>query len=263
MSDENKPEEKAEKPGWFRRLFWRFVNIALIIAIIGNAAFVSIYLFTLADARWHIPYIGAAAKRDAQFVPPKPEYGYVIEPLVLVVVPGKDELYGLRRKYAVQGVAFRKQHGTLVNVLTVNNDSNANRWMFKGTDRAILEAQAIYKNAEESEAGQVSLPAVAVIAMLIAEQDSNKDGEIGVGDRVSLYAYRMDGMAPEKVLTADHIAFDPGAPSTTTKVFYQDGGKSFVATYSTPGFKLLATSAIADMPKLVQQRTLEYDPRED
>lgn len=261
MSGEEKVAESNSAPakvGWFTRVWTTFYLVLMMFVMTGVSIWLGQDLINYVDRHWSVPLLKPlVTAKNAPHVQSKLEYGFVIEVFPNALGSSGDELYLLRRKLTFSGMASAGDRGVVANILSVNSQTGESHWVFKGSDRAILETQPVYGLPSDDPNASVMMP-LKGIAMIVAEQDTDKDGEVGAGDRVTLCIYRLDGKAPEKLLTADRIKLVQG--TVRSRVFYQNGSNSFLAAYSMPEFRLLQKAPVADMPKLASQSASEFYP---
>jgi hypothetical protein len=184
------------------------------------------------------------------------EDGYVLGPATSTSITKSGEaLYALDRVQSYEGVVYPPQPTDNVNYLSVDRKTNASRWLFKGNQQTIIATVPVYGVlAAKSADGAPVVPwGMTAFIMVVVEADTNKDGTIGLGDRESLYVYKLDGQAPLKILTADKVQVPPSYDTDPSLVFYQEGKQTFVVSFSAPDFKLQKATPVAGMPKLSSQ----------
>jgi hypothetical protein len=248
MSESDAPD-KAARPriAWLSSIFWNFLVFLIVIVFVADGAMIGVKLLRSVAPGWHIPFLKSSAQ--SQFAPRARDYAFVLEPLSQA--SPSAEFYQLRRMIKYGNVAY-DESAVVVNVLRMNRSDNVNHWLFTDQKRAILETDIFFEHESGPERAQLLKD--GVIAMVVAEKDTNKDGGIGIGDEVSLYVYRVDSQSLEKLLTADQITVKADlADFSTRRVFYQNAKGTFVATLKVPELKLADPAPIADMPNMVAQ----------
>lgn len=268
MSEEKTSAEGTKKKsgsGRFTNILLNLWLILMTVVFIGLAVDLTQDLGRFINRHWDVPFLKplVGARFNADLPVQAPEYGYVVEPMPVEFMAARENLFGLRRKMAFRGVVNREFRGKLVNILSVSKAGDETHWVFNGNGRAVLETMPVFGFARIGAGEPAQIAPVLAVAMVVAEQDTNKSGDTEASDRVSLYIYRLDDKVLQKILTADRITVDVGLSGQDWRVFYQNGLRTFVATYSAPDFTLLKRAPIANMPKMAAEGEREFVAADD
>lgn len=248
--------------------FWGHVFMVLLVIVVVCNTIIGIYFVAdRVNDIWPMPFLKPVLHpQHARDVRPAPKMRYVFEikpgdKLAPTINPG-EAVYELDRVRIYGTVIIREWPIIVANFLSVDHKANTSRWLFNGNERAILATLPLPVKQTDDEERSAAL--VAGLAMIVADADTNKDGVTGSGDRMSLYVYRMDGKAPEKVLTADRMVMAMAPGGKAVDVFSQNGQTARLTTYAVPAFKLLAQVPVAGMPEMAPpQRSAPYPDDED
>jgi hypothetical protein len=130
----------------------------------------------------------------------------------------------------------------MVNELYVDSTTGKSQWLFKGTQRLILNQNLVLRQLKSDE------PVVTSILYALVEKDSNGDGRLSSQDKVNLgysapdgsfYTPLMDNI--EKLYATEQVSDD------RLMIVYSRNGESRVTTYALPGFTIVVDNAL---PKL-------------
>lgn len=235
MHDENR----------FFRWVWRVNGFLLLLLLLGVAAAGVCKLAWHGDrhmfAHWHHKMPAAHPAADAYSLVPNPSTD------MQSAAPKAERLYALQK--TVAGPVTRT-----INLLAVEDGDKSTHWLFKPAERAILAQAPLLGYEKQPPAEGARRLGLVGLSMVVAEADTNGDGQYTEDDRQTVYVYRFDAEPPLKVLTADRIiSSHEFADNSRVHIVYQSGGKSIAATYSLPDFKLLSEIAVPGLPKLSER----------
>lgn len=237
----------AEDNGFFRWL-GRINAVLFLLAAIGVILAVGgLYLQSL-DVWEQPPAAPVAQKGDDTY-----EFGIGIGASVLnpydwniAVLDGTDEgVLVLQRRGSASGSVSRYGLNRNVNLLLVDLKTMQSRWLFAGVKHDIGRIVTVHESVTAREEKQT---AVTALLLSVASADSNGDGKISAADDHALYAYRIGGGAPLKVIDAKSVAGVQQLDSDRVMVEYFDGKANRIALLSAKDFKPLAQSALPAMP---------------
>jgi len=244
----------TDQNGFFR-FIWRVNALFLLIVLVLTA-------LGLGKMVWSTAYPDRTASRNMAALiarlTPKPHY--TLDPATVVGVFGDSDaerLY-LLDEHRGFGVDAQKEVPVARNILAVDEKTGVSRWLFGAGSHAIVDQAPIYDySPAKIQTSERSASSFLVgMAIVIAEADTNKDGNVDERDRQSLYVYRMDGKAPTKLLSAERIQLEPSNwQKPKLHVFTQDAGKSFALTYTLPDLSPVAKIGIPDLPNLAKATT--------
>jgi hypothetical protein len=231
MSDENK----------FFRFVWRVNALVLLLALVGGGGW----------AAWQSYKLAHEARTDILFMPeqkgPSAFSLQAADPSGVFSSGMPERLY-----YLVENDTGAQDHATTRNILALNDKAKTSHWLFAQGKRAILDESMVYKfakrTADAEEGGGYGFAALAIV---VVENDTNRDGRFDAKDRQSLYITRLDGKAPVKLLTADRIVLETAIfQQNVQRLIAQDDGKSFEITYSVPDLEVVAKIPLPGLPNL-------------
>ncbi|HWY64097.1 MAG TPA: hypothetical protein VNX61_02705 [Rhizomicrobium sp.] len=168
---------------------------------------------------------------------------------------GQEELVALDRwrgSPETDGVAesavssARYVQSRRVNLLAVDQVTAESHWLFKGYDRAIVADDTVYDSISLRR-DQASSSPIALV-MIVADSDTNKDGEMSEEDRQTLYVYRPGTAQAVRLLTADLIVSRLQTSDDRYLVIYENGSSAVAATFSIPEFKLIVQKPLPKVP---------------
>jgi hypothetical protein len=232
----------------FFRFLWRLNAVLAFVALVAAIVFLTLF----SKERISQPLLNYFIPPATQTVKPLLTYTYVLEPNL--VLGGSSEsnpftLYRLMRWGKIKHHSGEPDMAAAVNILVVDKKTKTTAWLFKGVNRIIVSQSPLLLGRwafDDYEADEIA--PIHQVVMRIVEQDTNKDGYLGVDDRQTLYICRFDGKEPEKILSADQI-WTADQDGKTYTISYRDGEKATIATYSVPDFKLIEQTKIDGMPK--------------
>ncbi|MDE2182755.1 MAG: hypothetical protein KGJ78_07010 [Alphaproteobacteria bacterium] len=254
MSDDNR----------FFRFIWRFNALALAVVALAGAVAAGHGLWSQFHrdyGTWWWPQgnfapVPKAAEKDFTYRLEADDYS--IGDVTLQgagrherLVPlkrwaGPPKVYGLQDQVRIAG---DKQGVGAVNLLIIDGDTGASRWMFRGYQHLIVTEEALY--ATEPQAPIFSgaqMPPVTGLLLSVVDKDTNGDGQLDGNDRVSLYAYRAGGQ-PILLLTADTILTLHQIGSDRLLIVFENGRSATAATFSTADFKLISQAPLPNVPQ--------------
>jgi hypothetical protein len=241
-----------EQNGFFRWV-WRINGLLLLLLLLGALAAIGCRIAWHTHAgmeRFHTMF------RPGHLTAGKETYSLV--PLdgigMLTGSPLPEKLYALSRNSDWPVDRHHPQHETITNILAVDEAAKSSHWLFKQGERAVLADDLLYDTASPKQglvAEQDFVAKLSGIVMVVAENDTNKDGRYTAEDEQALYVYRFDGKPPEKLLSADTIVLARKVFNEKKyRFFYQAGGKTFDVAYSVPDFIPVSKIEISNLPKL-------------
>jgi hypothetical protein len=250
MTDENK----------FFRYVWRFnavvlafVAIAAAIAILGNI--LNPWRPTPPEPAGHFAPVPKGAENGFTYRLASHGESRLVGQEELIALDrwnGSPETYGLKEMRLGASTSYIAQSRS-VNLLAVNHTTVESHWIFKGYDRAIVGDDPVYDTVPLSP-GLIPLrpdqapSSTIALVMTVVDSDTNKDGELSEKDRQSLYVYRPGTMEAARLLTADLIVSRQQTSTDRYLVIYENGSSAVAATFSIPGFKLIAEKPLPKVP---------------
>ncbi len=253
MKDEN---------GFFRYV-WRFNALVLALAGLGGAILFGFGLWAQFGGQrdfgpvGHFAPVPKSAEQKFTYRLKDTEYGEAGSTLVvgstherllsLMRWNGSPRSYGLAESIVSTG---RISAVGAVNLLIVDVDTDASRWMFHGYDRLILTEEDLYTTEPDgSPYTRTNLPPAFGVVLAVVENDTDSDGELTGWDRQALYAYRVGATQPTKFLSADTIISRKQIATDKYLVVYENGKTATAATFPVPEFKLLSEKPLPNVPK--------------
>lgn len=143
------------------------------------------------------------------------------------------------------GSVSRYELNRNVNLLLVDLKTTRSRWLFQGLKHDIGRIVSVHESVTARE--EKPTPVTALL-MPVASTDNNGDGKVSAADAHALYAYRVGGGAPVKVIDAKSVAGVEQLDSDRLMVEYFDGTTNRIALLSAKDFKPLAQSALPATP---------------
>ena len=224
--------------GGFFRFLWRLTAILAFVIVLAGLCFAVWAGKDTLPWRTLFKPPSAAAKQSA------PVYNYALEPNILVGGPEAYpvKLYRLVRWDEAQRRTARTPYATAatVNILVVDRESGANRWLFRGNERNILSQDPLMSSVAVNETWDTERGSpIRCLVLRVADTAWQQ----------SLYVWRYDNNEPLKILTADQIWMADQIEKDKYLVSYKTGPLAFFATYSVPDFKLISQTPIQHMPE--------------
>ena len=243
MTDENK----------FFRYVWRFN--AIILACIGIAA-AGAMLYSILN-----PWRPAERTPAGHFAPvpqsAEKEFTFRLQSNGERHVVGREELIALGRwngspeTYSLGHISSGGyvEETRSPNVLAVNQVTVESHWIFKGYSRNIIANDLVYEAVASRAPSALGQQASAIaLVMTVVDADTNKDSELTEKDRQSLYVYCDGTTEAVPLLTADLIVSRQQTGNDRYFVIYENGSSAVAATFSIPGFKLIAEKPLPRVP---------------
>ena len=231
----------------FFRFLWRLNAVLAFVALVAAIVFLTLF----SKERVRQPLLNYLVPPSIQTVKPPPSYTYVLEPNLVLggsAEPNPFALYRLMRWGKIKSHNGEPDTAAAVNVLIVDKKTKTTQWLFRGFDRVIVSQTPLLLGRwayDDYEADEIA--PVHQVVMRVVEQDTNKDGYLGIDDRQTLYICRFNGKEPEKILSADQI-WTADQDGKTYTISYRNGDAATIATYSVPDFKLIEQTKIDVMP---------------
>lgn len=235
--------------GFFKWL-WR-VNAVLVFLVLASAI---AYLALLLQQRTPQPlasFFDPAPPSPVAVEKPKPTYIYDLEKDLLIGADTNQEnfeIYRLVRWGKIEGHPAAPEAATAVNLLVADRKTGANKWLFAGFDRAIVNQEPILTGRWYWHEPEIDddIP-VEIVVLKVIEADTNSDGVLTLADRQTLYVVRLPAAGPEKLLSADFIWFTM-QKAKEYQIGYRDNGEGYLSVYSLPDFTLKSKVKIDGLP---------------
>jgi hypothetical protein len=166
---------------------------------------------------------------------------------------GPPASYGLAMELRDSSSGYRNVDA--VNLLVIDTQSGASKWLFGGYKRRILSQEAVYQGAPKqpaplpAQSGSKTAIATAIALVLrTIDADTNKDGELDSKDVQSLYYFRSNNARAVKFFSAEYILSSGETDTGDYLIVYEQGREAFAATFEIPDFKLKSTQKLPEVP---------------
>jgi hypothetical protein len=234
----------------FFRYLWRFN--AILAAIIGLAGIGYIGLMS----SWYIkpilpiPGLAQSDNQPRTLSVSSPKY-HLSQELSAVSESGIPTMFFSLTQVLPRGSSWVSV-APIVNILQMDGKTNKSRWLFPDFSRVIVSKETLFSWPDKPSHSDLESPKPIGLLLTVQDTDTNHDGSLGPGDRLSLYVYLFGTDVPKKVLTVDRVVALDASRAGNLFMMFRNGEKTFAATYSMPDFRLLSQAPVAGLPQLAE-----------